>query len=665
MTTKMAISQRGRRRKIATNTLVLGCVVVLALFSQSSSVSGFVVPKEQHQHQRPTSASTTTSIYFVDPTNFRSSFAQASSSSSSLSLFRRLRRKWKERRERKKQQQKQEEENIEGGDAVDVHDTVAEEVPATGAYNNDNEEDGRLVVTNTQPFEYEDIVKSDDGSGNIFGNRNQGPIEDADLVIVGGGISGLAAAITTVEKLQSSSSSTAKPRVILLEASPTFGGRVASIQTDDGYVLDEGFAVFIEEYPEVKRLLDYDALDLKPFLPGALVKLRGRTALGRVADPLRQPADLVPSVLSPVGSLFDKIKVLPLVFNVLSKSVEELFEEKEVPTSDALENRWGFSESFISSFLQPFLEGIYLAPLNEQSSRMFSFVFKMFSEGSATLPKGGMQTVTDQLVERAKSLGIELISDCPVSQLSMNDGDESSYVVNCGRQGKHRRFKSPSVIVATDGAIAQRLLSNVPGFESLETLPKQPQLAVGCLYYALKGAAPVEEPILVLNGIGPESGTEDFPVNNICFPSVVNTGYAPEGYNLCSVTVLSKAMDIYKDRPEELDAAVRHQLGSWFPNIKKDIREEWELKKIFYIPKAQPSQLTGPSPANQNGGRPSNIFRGKELPKGVLVCGDHQATATLNGAVESGVNAGTDASKLVSSALKSNTDTATKEPVAA
>jgi hypothetical protein len=62
------------------------------------------------------------------------------------------------------------------------------------------------------------------------------------------------------------------------------------------------------------------------------------------------------------------------------------------------------------------------------------------------------------------------------------------------------------------------------------------------------------------------------------------------------------------------------------------------------IPKAQPSQLTGPLPASINGGRQSNQYRGKDLPKGVFVCGDHMATATLNGAVESGARAGKDAS---------------------
>ena len=55
-------------------------------------------------------------------------------------------------------------------------------------------------------------------------------------------------------------------------------------------------------------------------------------------------------------------------------------------------------------------------------------------------------------------------------------------------------------------------------------------------------------------------------------------------------------------------------------------------------------------PASINGGRPSNQYRGKDLPNGLLVCGDHMATATLNGAVESGVLAGKDAAKIAKAA---------------
>ena len=42
----------------------------------------------------------------------------------------------------------------------------------------------------------------------------------------------------------------------------------------------------------------------------------------------------------------------------------------------------------------------------------------------------------------------------------------------------------------------------------------QGQRSVGCVYYGFEGPAPVEEPILVLNGM---KDANDDPVNNICF----------------------------------------------------------------------------------------------------------------------------------------------------
>jgi phytoene dehydrogenase-like protein len=419
------------------------------------------------------------------------------------------------------------------------------------------------VITNAQPIPA----------------RSKIPVEEADIIIIGGGVSGLVAATAAAEASTKKGGGAAK-KIIVVEAGDKFGGRVVSETTKDGYTLDQGFAVFIEEYPTAKKLLDYPALNLKPFLPGALVKIKSRSKLARVSDPLRIPADTFESIISPVGSLDDKIKVLPLIFNVRTKSIEELFEERETDTQTALTDRWGFSKDFINKFYKPFLEGIYLAPLSEQSSRMFSFVFKMFSEGSAMLPAGGMGSVSDQLVRKAQTAGVELRTNLPVSRVTQNSED-GSWMVECST--KKQRFHASSVIVATDGQVAQRLLSHVDGFESLETLPEQPQRSVGCLYYGFQGPAPVEDPILVLSGIGDESGNEANPVNNICFPSVVNTGYAPEGCNLCSVTILSNTMELYKGRPEALDLAVRQQLATWFPDEKTKILETWDLKKIFYV----------------------------------------------------------------------------------
>ena len=60
------------------------------------------------------------------------------------------------------------------------------------------------------------------------------------IVIVGAGLSGLACAVT----LQ-----THGREVLLLEASATVGGRVQT-DTVDGFLLDRGFQVYLDAYPE-------------------------------------------------------------------------------------------------------------------------------------------------------------------------------------------------------------------------------------------------------------------------------------------------------------------------------------------------------------------------------------------------------------------------------
>jgi hypothetical protein len=73
---------------------------------------------------------------------------------------------------------------------------------------------------------------------------------------------------------------------------------------------------------------------------------------------------------------------------------------------------------------------------------------------------------------------------------------------------------------------------------------------------------------------------------------------------------------------------------------KDDILSKWKLERVYTIPNAQPAQLGGPMPANVNGGRSCDTYRDIKLPAGLFVAGDAMATATLNGALESGVNAG-------------------------
>ncbi len=79
-----------------------------------------------------------------------------------------------------------------------------------------------------------------------------------DVLIVGAGLSGLSCALWLHEGGLS---------VLVLEASDGIGGGVRTDEVE-GFLLDRGFQVFLMAYPEAQRVLDYGALDFKPFYPG-------------------------------------------------------------------------------------------------------------------------------------------------------------------------------------------------------------------------------------------------------------------------------------------------------------------------------------------------------------------------------------------------------------
>ena len=108
-----------------------------------------------------------------------------------------------------------------------------------------------------------------------------------------------------------------------------------------------------------------------------------------LADPWRWPLAGLRSVLSPVGSFADKLRVARLRARCLRGSTEDQFRRPETTTLEALRAE-GFSGSMVERFFRPFLGGIFLDPGLETSSRMFHFVFRMFSTGDAALPAEGM-----------------------------------------------------------------------------------------------------------------------------------------------------------------------------------------------------------------------------------------------------------------------------------
>lgn len=213
--------------------------------------------------------------------------------------------------------------------------------------------------------------------------------------IVGAGISGLIAALVLENEGYSTS---------IYETTDSAGGRV---KTDiyNGYQLDHGFQVLLDAYPMAKKYLDMESLSPQKFLPGALIFKDGKKAT--LGDPLRNLSLLIPTLVANIGTISDKFKILKLNMDLKGMSLEQIFASKEISTLNYLKDR-GFSDDIITSFFKPFFSGIFLEPHLETSSRMFQFVYKMFGEGLALLPKGGIGAIAEQLTSKIKRSNINL-----------------------------------------------------------------------------------------------------------------------------------------------------------------------------------------------------------------------------------------------------------------
>lgn len=207
--------------------------------------------------------------------------------------------------------------------------------------------------------------------------------------IIGAGISGLTAAKVLEKK---------GFYPVVLEATDRVGGRV---KTDvlNGHQMDHGFQVLLTGYPAAQRYLNYEKLNLQKIAPGAAIFKNKKQKI--IGDPLRDLFFLLPTLFSGIGNFQDKIKILQLNAELKKKSLLAIFSTPSEKTSTYL-TKFGFSKNMISDFFKPFFSGIFLETKLETSSRMFEFVYKMFGEGYATIPKSGMEAIPKQLLKQLK-----------------------------------------------------------------------------------------------------------------------------------------------------------------------------------------------------------------------------------------------------------------------
>jgi len=400
----------------------------------------------------------------------------------------------------------------------------------------------------------------------------------ADVLIIGGGLAGLCCALRLQQERLSFQ---------VLEADNRIGGRIKTDRVD-GFLLDHGFQVLLTAYPEAQRVLDYDALNLCSFYPGALIHYRNR--FYRFADPWRHPMDGLRGIFAPIGSFTDKLRIGKLRRQALAGSLEDIYNRPETTSLQTLRSI-GFSDGMIDRFFRPFIGGVFFDPALGVSSRMLEFGFRFFSLGDTALPSAGMESIPEQIAARLPAGSVR--TEARVASIQ-DDG-----VTLAGGE----QIRAQAVVVATEGPEAARLLGDatIPGSRS-----------ASCIYYSAD-EPPVSEPVLILNG------DRRGPVNSLCSPSSVASGYAPKGRSLISVSVLGNP----DQNDQQLETSVRTQLREWFgPRVGN-----WQYLRSYRIPHALPLQIP---PVEDPASAPVHI-RSR-----VFVCGEYGSSASIQWAMVSG-----------------------------
>ncbi|AUV81142.1 phytoene dehydrogenase [Salinigranum rubrum] len=412
--------------------------------------------------------------------------------------------------------------------------------------------------------------------------------EERSVVVCGAGLAGLVAA----RRLAAAGAD-----VTVYEQRETVGGRVRSRERE-GFTLDRGFQVLFTAYPAVRRELDLDALDLRPFSPGAVIAREGERSV--LSDPLRDPFSVFESLFNREVTTSDKLRTLALRQDLASKPLDALFRGPDTTIEEYLSD-WGFSSRFAENFVAPFYGGITLDRSLSTSKRVFEYTFRMLSDGRTAVPADGMGAIADQLADRAEAVGVDIHTDSVVYEVS-GDADGATLDVDGAT------VEADAVVVGTDPRTAAELTD-------VDAIPTRARPSTTQYYRLPEGTDLGTKKRILLNA---ESATP----NAVVPLSAVAPEYAPDDAELLNATFLGETPLSMDD--EALADATRDALAAWYPERQFGALEPIATDRIEFAQFDQPPGIHDSLPDVR-------------APAGrVYLAGDYTQWSSIQGALESG-----------------------------